>query len=109
MGVLWTSACASVPGPNSIALPSTPTWPACAAPPPPLPHTDMFDLQRIMQRQQPKLSDAQQQNQTRWAVYQAASLLRSHSAEYEALQAAMARGASVVECIQAIEAAQGTN
>ena len=69
------------------------------------PPTDMFDLQRIMQRQQPKLSDAQQQNQTRWAVYQAASLLRSHAAEYEALQAAMARGASVAECMQAIEAA----
>lgn len=65
----------------------------------------MFDLQRIMQRQQPKLSDAQQQNQTRWACYQAASLLRSHEAEYKALQAAMARGASVVDCFKAIESA----
>lgn len=56
-----------------------------------------------LSRSQTKMSDQQQQNQTRWAVYQAASLLRTHQAEYAALQAAMARGASVVECIQAIE------
>lgn len=58
-----------------------------------------------MSRQSPKLSNAQQQNQTRWAVYQAASLLRSYSKEYEALQEVMAAGGSVVECIKAIEAA----
>ena len=52
-----------------------------------------------------KLSNTAQQNETRWAAYQAASLLRQHSREYEALQAALARGASIAECIQAIEAA----
>ena len=49
------------------------------------------------------MSNAEQQNQTRWACYQAASLLRKHAAEYAALQAAMERGAGVAECIQAIE------
>ena len=102
--------------------------------------------QRIMARQSPKLSDAQQQNQTRcvscplrggcrpaaatgaaaatlasprpcrlpraapaacrrWAVYQAATLLRTYAKEYEALQEAMARGAPVVDCFAAIESA----
>ena len=41
----------------------------------------------------------------RWAVYQAASALRKHMAEYEALMAAMKRGAPVAECVQAIETA----
>jgi hypothetical protein len=41
----------------------------------------------------------------RWAVYQAASALRKHLAEYEALMAAMKRGAPVAECVQAIETA----
>lgn len=68
-------------------------------------NADMFDLQRIMQRSNPKLNNNAQQNQTRWACYQAAALMRKYSAEYEALQAAMGRGASVVECIKAIEAA----
>ena len=39
-------------------------------------NADMFDLNRIMQRQQPKMNDAAQQNQTRWAVWQAGTLLR---------------------------------
>jgi hypothetical protein len=41
----------------------------------------------------------------RWAVYQAASALRKHLAEYDALVAAMKRGAPVAECVQAIETA----
>ena len=39
----------------------------------------------------------------RWAVYQACSLLRKYKAEYEALQAAMASGVSVPDCVAAIE------
>lgn len=66
---------------------------------------DMMDLQRIMLRSGDKLTNAAQQSQTRWACYQAATLLRRYSKEYEALQAAMAASASVEECIQAIEAA----
>ena len=31
---------------------------------------DLFDLQRIMQRSETKLSNNQQQNITRWAVFQ---------------------------------------
>jgi len=41
----------------------------------------------------------------RWAVYQAATALRDHTAEYEALMAAMEKRASVADCIKAIEAA----
>lgn len=73
------------------------------APPPALP--PMHPPQRIMSRQQPRLSDAQQQNQTRWAVFYAAKLLQQYDKEYAALQAAMAAGKPVAECIRAIEEA----
>ena len=66
-------------------------------------NADMLDLQRIMWRSSSKMSDSQQQNQTRWAAYQAASILRSYQNEYEALIEAMTRGASTAECIKAIE------
>jgi hypothetical protein len=66
---------------------------------------DLFDLQRILKRSETKLGNQAQQNMTRWAVYQAASALRKHMAEYEALMAAMKRGAPVAECVQAIETA----
>lgn len=64
---------------------------------------DMFDLQRIMMRASDKMNNAAQQNQARWAVYQAATLLRRYKGEYEALQEAMGRGANVAECIEIIE------
>lgn len=66
---------------------------------------DLFDLQRILLRSVNRLSDQQQQNLTRWAVYNAASLLRTYKKEHEAVIEAMNRGASVVECVEAIEAA----
>ncbi|KAK9828518.1 hypothetical protein WJX72_000520 [[Myrmecia] bisecta] len=66
---------------------------------------DLMDLQRILARSQTKLSAAQEQNMTRWAVYKAAQLLRNRKAEYEALQQAMASGASVAACVRAIEEA----
>ena len=62
--------------------------------------------QRILLRQRPALSNAQQQNVTRWAVWAAATLLRRHKPEWEALQGALAAGKSVGECAQAIEAAK---
>ncbi|GBF99893.1 hypothetical protein Rsub_12689 [Raphidocelis subcapitata] len=66
---------------------------------------DLMDLQRILLRQRPPLSNAQQQNISRWAVWAAATLLRRHKAEHEALQAALAGGASLAECVRAIEGA----
>lgn len=66
---------------------------------------DMMDLQRIMNRSSSKMSAQQQQNQTRWAAYQAATLLRRYPAEYNALKDALQRGASVKEAIDAIETA----
>ena len=66
-------------------------------------NADMLDLQRIMWRSSTKMSDAQQQNQTRWAAYQAAAILRKYKAEYAALIECMARGANTAECIKAIE------
>lgn len=68
-------------------------------------NADLSDLQRIMLRSANKMNNGAQQAQTRWAAYQAASLLRAYAKEYEALQAAMARGAPVQDCIKAIEAA----
>ncbi|GMH35225.1 hypothetical protein BSKO_03093 [Bryopsis sp. KO-2023] len=65
---------------------------------------DLFDLQRIMNRSKVKLSDSQQQNVTRWAVFQAAQYLKRYSDEYEALMESMKEGKSVADCVKAIEA-----
>ncbi|TKY60348.1 hypothetical protein E2542_SST17446 [Spatholobus suberectus] len=64
---------------------------------------DLFTLQRFINRTKPQLSKDQQQNLTRWAVLFAASLLKNNKVIHEALIAAMAKKASVLECIQAIE------
>ncbi|KAF5834996.1 hypothetical protein DUNSADRAFT_8054 [Dunaliella salina] len=64
---------------------------------------DLLDLQRILLRSKERMSDQQQQNMTRWAVYTAASLLRRYKKEHQAVIDAMSRGASVRECVQAIE------
>ncbi|KAK7399475.1 hypothetical protein VNO78_10658 [Psophocarpus tetragonolobus] len=64
---------------------------------------DLFTLQRFINRTKPPLSKDQQQNLTRWAVLFAASLLKNNKVIHEALIAEMAKKASVLECIQAIE------
>lgn len=66
---------------------------------------DLTDLQRVLNQSKRKLNNNEQQTATRWAVYKAASLLKSYKKEYEALKQAMASGKSVGECIQAIEKA----
>ena len=40
----------------------------------------------------------------RWAVWQAASLLRRYKAEHAAVMDAMQRGAPVAECVRVLEA-----
>ena len=64
---------------------------------------DLFSLQRFLNRTKPPLSKDQQQNLTRWAVLFAASLLKNNKVLHEALMEAMAKKASVLECIQTIE------
>ena len=66
---------------------------------------DLFDLQSLMNKSAAPLSDSQQQNLTRWAVVRAVSLLNQYADAYENLMEKMAEGASVYECICAIEAA----
>ncbi|KFK32851.1 hypothetical protein AALP_AA6G295200 [Arabis alpina] len=66
---------------------------------------DLFSLQRFINRSQPKISNDQQQNLTRWAVLYSASLLKNNKTIHEALMAAMSNNASVLECIKTIEAA----
>lgn len=66
---------------------------------------DLADLQRILNRAESKLSNAQQQNATRWAVWQACSLLRAYTKEHQALIDAMKSGASVADCVRVIESA----
>lgn len=66
---------------------------------------DLFSLQRFINRSQPQLRKEQQQNLTRWAVLFAGSLLKNNKEVHEALMAAMSRKATVLQCIQAIEAA----
>ena len=67
---------------------------------------DLFDLQRMLNRIEPKMSDASQQQLTRWAVWQAASILKKHAGAFDALTEKMERGESVVECLKAIENAR---
>jgi hypothetical protein len=64
---------------------------------------DLLDLQRILNRSSDKLSSAQQQNATRWAVWQACCLLRANKKEYEALKEAMGAMKPVTECVKDIE------
>lgn len=66
-------------------------------------NADMLDLQRIMWRSSSKMSNAQQQNQTRWAAYQAASIMRKYKNEYQALIDIMNAGGSVNDCIVTLE------
>ena len=67
---------------------------------------DLRDLQRILNKTEPKLGDQAQQQVTRWAVWQAASMLKRHEASFLALVEAMEAGASVTDCLRAIEAAE---
>lgn len=69
-------------------------------------NADLYDLQRILLRSKNKLSNNQQQNITRWAVWRAALLLKQYKAEYEAVQAALSRGATVDEVVRTIENVQ---
>ncbi|KAK8977960.1 hypothetical protein V6N11_059588 [Hibiscus sabdariffa] len=64
---------------------------------------DLFTLQRFINRSQPKLSNDQQQNLTRWAVLFAGSLLKNNKEIHEALMSAISKKATVLECIKAIE------
>lgn len=64
---------------------------------------DLFTLQRFINRTKPQLSNEQQQNLTRWAVLFAASLIKTNRVCHEALMSAMAKNATVVECMEAIE------
>lgn len=66
---------------------------------------DLMDLQKAMNRSADPLSPAAQQSLTRWAVWQAAQLLRTHPKAYDALREAMARRAPVWDCIAAVEGA----
>ncbi|KAL1207659.1 hypothetical protein V5N11_013497 [Cardamine amara subsp. amara] len=66
---------------------------------------DLFSLQRFINRSQPKISNEQQQNLTRWAVLYSASLLKNNKTIHEALITAMSNNATVLECIQTIESA----
>jgi hypothetical protein len=70
-------------------------------------NTDLYDLQKLFGRAAQPLSSNTQMSVTRWAVWQAAIMLRAHDAAFKALVAAMARGASVPECIGIIETASG--
>ena len=66
---------------------------------------DLFDLQSLMNKSKTSLSDSEQQNLTRWAVVRAVSLLNQYSEAFEKLMEKMKEGASVYECICAIESA----
>ena len=50
-----------------------------------------------------QFSQKKADDQIRWAVLNVTQLLRTHRKTHEALSAAMARGASVGECITVVE------
>lgn len=64
---------------------------------------DLRDLQRILNKCEPKLGDQAQQQVTKWAVWQAAGMLKRHERAFDALTEKMSEGATVAECLQAIE------
>mmetsp|Transcript_18753 Transcript_18753/g.52201 ORF Transcript_18753/g.52201 Transcript_18753/m.52201 type:complete len:371 (-) Transcript_18753:486-1598(-) len=64
---------------------------------------DLFDLQKILNRSEAKLSNSEQQNLTRWAVYQALGLIKNHQHTYDRLTEAMQAGKPVSECVRIIE------
>ena len=66
---------------------------------------DLMLLQRLMMRAQNSLNANEQQNMTRWAVWQSVRMLRDYEKEYNALMEVMKRGGRVQECIAAIESA----
>lgn len=66
---------------------------------------DLMDLQRMLNRSASPLSANDQQNLTRWAVWQAANIIKANKAAHEALMQAMEQGKPVEECIQILEAA----
>jgi hypothetical protein len=61
---------------------------------------DLRDLQRLLNRADPKLSAQAQQQLTR-----SAGMLKRHEKAFDALTRAMEEGATVAECLRAIEAA----
>lgn len=66
---------------------------------------DLTDLQLLLNRASEPVSQNEQLLVTRWAVKQAAQLLRRHRKEHAALIEAMREGKDVSGCMQAIEAA----
>lgn len=64
---------------------------------------DLFDLQKLINRTSPPLTAGTQQNLTRWAVWQAAAILKREAAAFDRLREAMAARRSTVDCIRAIE------
>lgn len=69
-------------------------------------NADLFLLQKILNKSQDKLPAAQQQTITRWAVWEAANIIKANNAAYEALMERMKAKANVSECIAAIEGAK---
>lgn len=64
---------------------------------------DLFDLQRLINRSRKGLSSDEQQSLSRWAVKEAATIVKRESAAYERLMTAMKEGRTAAECIRAIE------
>lgn len=64
---------------------------------------DLSQLQALLNAAQPELDDDQQQAKVRWAAVMSCALLRNHQGVMEELVEKMSQGASVGECIRAIE------
>lgn len=66
-------------------------------------NADLLLLQRMLNRSEDKIAQNTQIDITRWAVCQAATVIKENAAAYEKLMVAMKEGASVSKCIEAIE------
>ena len=64
---------------------------------------DLMDLGRLMRRSKKKLTNAQQQELTRWAAFKACQMIKENDAMYQRLMEAMREGMSVAACIQRME------
>eukprot|EP00466_Bigelowiella_natans_P017263 jgi/Bigna1/90577/estExt_fgenesh1_pg.C_730096 len=66
---------------------------------------DLLLLQLLMDRAEPRMTPAEQQDFTRWSVYKAIEMVKYNRRAHDALMEAMTEGKSVYDCILAIEKA----
>eukprot|EP00468_Gymnochlora_sp_CCMP2014_P007461 CAMPEP_0167760582 /NCGR_PEP_ID=MMETSP0110_2-20121227/11666_1 /TAXON_ID=629695 /ORGANISM="Gymnochlora sp., Strain CCMP2014" /LENGTH=375 /DNA_ID=CAMNT_0007647109 /DNA_START=50 /DNA_END=1177 /DNA_ORIENTATION=+ len=64
---------------------------------------DLFQLQLLLDRSDPRLTPVEQQDFTRWSVFKAVDILKTNAKAHDKLTEKMTEGQSVIDCIKAVE------